>query len=46
MCGIAGFVDFKKISGVEVLKAITDTVIHRGPDDSGYELFDNSNANI
>jgi len=36
MCGIAGFID--KTKSLELLKAMTDTLSHRGPDDSGYFL--------
>lgn len=39
MCGLAGFIDFKKTSSIAVLTAMTDTLRHRGPDGSGYELF-------
>lgn len=46
MCGIAGFVDFKKASNEEVLRRMTDALSHRGPDDAGYEVFNNPNANI
>jgi len=46
MCGIAGFIDFSKQSDRERLKKMTDAVIHRGPDDSGYEVFDHTRANI
>ena len=46
MCGIAGFIDFNKRSDLDRLKKMTDAVIYRGPDDSGYELFDDSKANI
>ncbi|MBR5798644.1 MAG: asparagine synthase (glutamine-hydrolyzing) [Lachnospiraceae bacterium] len=38
MCGICGFVSKKKIS-LEQLKAMNDTMVHRGPDDSGEEIF-------
>ena len=46
MCGIAGFIDFNKQSGQEQLKKMTDAVVHRGPDDSGYELFEEPQVNI
>lgn len=36
MCGITGFIDFKKISSTGCLEAMTDTLEHRGPDGSGY----------
>ena len=46
MCGIAGFIDFKKDSDIQVLRKMTDAVIHRGPDDSGYEMADSPFAGI
>ncbi|MFL5739036.1 MAG: asparagine synthase (glutamine-hydrolyzing), partial [Flavisolibacter sp.] len=46
MCGIAGFVDFKKTSSEEVLRRMTDAMTHRGPDDSGYELYQDVHASI
>jgi asparagine synthase (glutamine-hydrolysing) len=46
MCGIAGFIDFKKRSGNEQLTRMTDAVIYRGPDDCGYEVFENNHATI
>src|ERR1044072_7362176 len=44
MCGISGFVDFKKTTGREVLKKMTDAMEHRGPDDAGYELYPSADA--
>lgn len=42
MCGICGFVAKKNIS-LQYLKQMNDIMIHRGPDDSGAEIFnDNS----
>lgn len=38
MCGIAGFIDFNKKSSEEILKRMTDTMVHRGPDGSDYFL--------
>src|ERR1044072_2907765 len=46
MCGIAGFCDFNKNTSAGVLHNMTDVLTHRGPNDAGYELFDNSNAVI
>jgi asparagine synthase (glutamine-hydrolysing) len=46
MCGIAGFVDFKKNSNEEVLRRMTDALSHRGPDDAGYEVYENLFADI
>lgn len=39
MCGICGYVSKKEI-GLEALKAMNDTMYHRGPDDSGEEIYD------
>lgn len=39
MCGICGFVSKKPIT-IEQLTTMNDTIIHRGPDDSGVELYD------
>src|SRR6266568_2112967 len=46
MCGITGFVDFKKQGSMEVLKKMTDSMEHRGPDDAGYEVYDSPYAQI
>ncbi len=46
MCGIAGFVDFNKNSDEEVLHRMTDAMTHRGPDDSGYEVYQTPHASI
>jgi len=46
MCGIAGFIDFKKETSQNVLTAMTDMLTHRGPDDSGYEIYDSQKASI
>lgn len=46
MCGIAGFIDFKKNTSAEVLQKMTDALSHRGPDDSGYEVFNSSYAAV
>lgn len=39
MCGICGFITRKKVA-IEQLKQMNNTMIHRGPDDSGAELFE------
>jgi asparagine synthase (glutamine-hydrolysing) len=46
MCGLAGFVDFSGGSDREVLVAMADAVAHRGPDDSGYEMFRRGEAAV
>ncbi|MCR4990332.1 MAG: asparagine synthase (glutamine-hydrolyzing) [Lachnospiraceae bacterium] len=39
MCGISGFVTKKHID-IPTLKAMNDTMIHRGPDDEGVEIYE------
>jgi asparagine synthase (glutamine-hydrolysing) len=46
MCGLAGFVDFNKRSLKTQLEKMTDVLMHRGPDDSGYKLFETKEAII
>ncbi len=36
MCGISGFIDFKAQNDKSALESMTDALIHRGPDASGY----------
>lgn len=40
MCGICGIYNFKsnKPVSIDILKAMTDTLIHRGPDDEGFYI--------
>ena len=46
MCGITGFIDFKKSSSIEVLEEMTTTLTHRGPDGSGVKIFDKNNLQV
>ena len=46
MCGISGFIDYKKNTTFETLVAMTDALEHRGPDDKGYEIFENSFSTV
>lgn len=46
MCGIAGFVDFKKKCDQQQLMRMTDCVAYRGPDASGYEFIEHDNCVI
>ena len=46
MCGIAGFIDFTKLTTKESLVDMTDALTHRGPDDAGYEIYDSGQALI
>ena len=44
MCGIAGFIDYKGATSREQLVAMTDSMTHRGPDGSGYSMWNTNNA--
>lgn len=46
MCGIVGFCDFNKKISNKILKDMTDELVRRGPDDSGYKFYENEYANI
>ena len=46
MCGISGFVDFKKCIDKNTLIKMTDILHHRGPDCGGYSFLKLQNANI
>ena len=46
MCGITGFIDFKKSSSIEVLEEMTTTLTHRGPDGSGVKIFDKNDLQV
>ena len=39
MCGISGFISKRRIT-LEDLTAMNDTMYHRGPNDSGAEIYD------
>ncbi len=45
MCGICGYISKEYIS-VDALKTMNDTMYHRGPDDSGVEVFSDNGYNI
>jgi asparagine synthase (glutamine-hydrolysing) len=46
MCGISGFIDFNNSSSKEVLKTMTDTMLHRGPDGADYQFFQTNSTQI
>ncbi|MFC5190244.1 asparagine synthase (glutamine-hydrolyzing) [Algoriphagus aquatilis] len=46
MCGVSGFVDFKFSSDEVILRKMTDSLIHRGPDDAGYFLTNTAKSQI
>lgn len=43
MCGITGYVSKEKIT-IEQLTEMNDTIIYRGPDDSGVEIYEMKNG--
>jgi asparagine synthase (glutamine-hydrolysing) len=43
MCGITGFCDFNKKTTNEILTSMTDSLLHRGPDDGGTKMWKESN---
>ena len=46
MCGITGFVDYKKSITVNDLEILTNTLNHRGPDNTNFILEEKKNFNI
>lgn len=46
MCGIAGFIDFKKKLDLKTLSDLTEVLNHRGPDSSDLTILTNKFANI
>lgn len=46
MCGLAGFVDFNFTSDLNNLKKMVQIIKYRGPDDEGYEIFQNEHCGI
>lgn len=46
MCGISGFIDFQQKSTTQILRTMSDTLFHRGPDGDGAELLHSPHAQI
>jgi len=46
MCGITGFCDFTKRSTKSELIKMTERLHHRGPDDTGYSLYEENDYNL
>jgi asparagine synthase (glutamine-hydrolysing) len=42
MCGIAGYIDFNQNTSSETIAHMVQALNHRGPDDRGFEHYDNS----
>ena len=43
MCGICGYINFEKENkaGPDIIRSMTKTLLHRGPDEEGYYLKEN-----
>ena len=46
MCGISGFIDFNKKTDLAILERMNRTLVHRGPDGEGYEIYKTDFADI
>jgi asparagine synthase (glutamine-hydrolysing) len=46
MCGIFGLVNYKRKIEESEIQSCSNLLKHRGPDDSGYEIIEQENANI
>lgn len=46
MCGIAGFIDLNTSSSKNILEAMTNTLLHRGPDGFGFDFIQRNNIQI
>ena len=44
MCGISGFVDFKKKTDRGILEKMNRMLVHRGPDGEGYGMYENEHS--
>lgn len=46
MCGISGFIDFNKRTGIEILEKMNRIMAHRGPDGEGYGMYETADARV
>lgn len=46
MCGLCGFIDFNSETTLETLDKMVSTIIHRGPDDKGIEIYSSDNCTV
>lgn len=46
MCGISGYVDFKRSTGKETLEKMNRIMAHRGPDGEGYGFYEAEKATV
>jgi asparagine synthase (glutamine-hydrolysing) len=42
MCGIGGYINLKAKADESVIKQMTDSIAHRGPDGFGHKIFENA----
>lgn len=46
MCGITGFIDLNTSSSKNILEAMTNTLLHRGPDGFGFDFIERNSVQI
>ena len=46
MCGISGYIDFKKRTPSESIIEMTNSMVHRGPDGAGFEHINTAEYQI
>ena len=47
MCGITGIIRFDDLNvNLNQLKTFTDSLAHRGPDGSGYKIYNNGSVGL
>jgi asparagine synthase (glutamine-hydrolysing) len=46
MCGISGFIDYKKQTSKATLEKMNRIMAHRGPDGEGYGIYETTNATV
>ena len=46
MCGIVGIVDYQNNVCENELEVMTKTLVHRGPDNCGTQIYNNSNFSV
>ena len=46
MCGLVGFIDYEKYSSHDLILKMSNTLKHRGPDDSGIDFWVDEHVNV
>lgn len=46
MCGICGYIDYGHPANPDIISKLIHSLHHRGPDDSGYEIFNKADCTI